>query len=798
MNKALAQTQPDFTPAPRLLQRKCSCGNHTAAGGECAECAGKKNKLQRKLRIGAVNDPLEHEADRVADQVMRRTPHGTAVHAPLSIQRMGNLGGGFEGEVPDSVTRTLSGSGRALDAGLRGDMEARFGRDFSNVRVHQGGLAERSAREVNARAYTVGSDVVFGAGEYAPGSQEGQRLLAHELAHVVQQEAFGAPIVSRKGIESYETRATPFTGADIANTSIGSYWEQIILGDYALAYSQTVNARFASNAEERDAVLSALWNVRPATLTTQTTKLVNLPARAGSPNFKPLVYKFEFRPKSTQEKKDNISIEFVAEDTAAVTAKTQPPPNDFKPTDPPPLTYSGFPNDDIKAYWAKHQGEQKHVFNWIENVAPDQFEKILTTDANSPANIKAPQRLTSFHVKGNKKAGEISDLTINFLGAAGVTSEEPPKGYHDKDRLDLYVEQSQTRPHAKKKDTLGVLSGIDPLPAAEKLPVKYAIWQYFETGTRNAEVDVIVPILTSGRRVFYTLRFGDKNNVDIERVSEEGASKGMKSQSEFDLSRVNGFADNSADLKKLSAWLKKRYPSVSATGTTVEEMRKSASDGLKAGSAKPEWFLNNYRLTVLAEVDGKSWLKQKHLIPANVTTDVKDFTPLDLNMLEFALQTMADPMLNLINGVRLIRQTEGYSKLPGKNDYVRKEDLAGLEQDNGNDKSVTIFDRANLSDPNLFVGGKNGVRQSSTMTAVHEFGHIVENKNGIKSAFSAFVAKNKIKPITWYAAAKPASDFFTEAFSLFHADPEWMKSNIPMMHAWFETLSQSGKPPPLN
>jgi Domain of unknown function (DUF4157) len=172
--------------APQLL-RKCSCGSHTASSGECAECAQKKNNLQRKLRIGAANDPLEHEADRVADQVMRRTPHSAAAHAPISIQRMGSSGGSFEGDVPDSVKRTLSGSGRALDASLSADMGARFGRDFSHVRVHQGGLAEQSARDVSARAYTVGRDVVFGAGEYAPGSQAGQRLIAHELAHVAQQ-----------------------------------------------------------------------------------------------------------------------------------------------------------------------------------------------------------------------------------------------------------------------------------------------------------------------------------------------------------------------------------------------------------------------------------------------------------------------------------------------------------------------------------------------------------------------------------------------------------------------------------
>jgi len=66
-------------------------------------------------------------------------------------------------------------------------MEQRFGHDFSRVRVHTDAAAEQSARAVSARAYTVGADIVFGRGHYAPGAMEGKKLLAHELTHVLQQ-----------------------------------------------------------------------------------------------------------------------------------------------------------------------------------------------------------------------------------------------------------------------------------------------------------------------------------------------------------------------------------------------------------------------------------------------------------------------------------------------------------------------------------------------------------------------------------------------------------------------------------
>ncbi|MDB4950665.1 MAG: hypothetical protein JWM27_3314 [Gemmatimonadetes bacterium] len=92
---------------------------------------------------------------------------------------------------PPAVHDILRSPGQALDAGTRAYMEPRFGHSFADVRVHADGAAADSARAVGARAYAVGSSVVFGSGRYAPGTPDGRRLIAHELAHVVQQS--GAP-----------------------------------------------------------------------------------------------------------------------------------------------------------------------------------------------------------------------------------------------------------------------------------------------------------------------------------------------------------------------------------------------------------------------------------------------------------------------------------------------------------------------------------------------------------------------------------------------------------------------------
>ena len=91
--------------------------------------------------------------------------------------------------VPASVDHVLASSGSPLEPALRQDMERRFGHDFSRVRVHSGAAAEQSAQDVNANAYTVGQNIVFGAGRFAPETHEGRRLIAHELAHTIQQSS---------------------------------------------------------------------------------------------------------------------------------------------------------------------------------------------------------------------------------------------------------------------------------------------------------------------------------------------------------------------------------------------------------------------------------------------------------------------------------------------------------------------------------------------------------------------------------------------------------------------------------
>ncbi|HEX3864894.1 MAG TPA: DUF4157 domain-containing protein [Stellaceae bacterium] len=152
---------------------------HHGLGNRALLSLMRAKRLQPKARLSGPGDAAEIAADRAAETVLAR---------PLRE----NIGGSQvlpelqRAEPPATAIAPLSG-GRSLDPHIRAPLEARFGEDFADVRIHTGDHAGKLADNLDARAFTTGRDIVFGDGEFAPGTMRGQRLLAHELAHVVQQ-----------------------------------------------------------------------------------------------------------------------------------------------------------------------------------------------------------------------------------------------------------------------------------------------------------------------------------------------------------------------------------------------------------------------------------------------------------------------------------------------------------------------------------------------------------------------------------------------------------------------------------
>ena len=180
--------------------------------------------IQAKLKISQPGDTYEQEADRVAEQVMKMsTSNDIALtiskeeeridrkcstcemkkeneeEKNLDISRKPSTISNFEvsSEAINKISNMRASGGSSLDHDTQELMESKFGYDFGSVRIHRDAKAAESVQTVNALAYTLGEDIVFGDGQYNPSSKDGKRLLAHELTHVVQQ--------------SYDIRKKPYS-----------------------------------------------------------------------------------------------------------------------------------------------------------------------------------------------------------------------------------------------------------------------------------------------------------------------------------------------------------------------------------------------------------------------------------------------------------------------------------------------------------------------------------------------------------------------------------------------------------
>lgn len=193
-------------PIGSVLRLQGLVGNRTSQ--RLVQARRQADAVPSTLPVGGPDDVHEREADLMTVQALH-----PAAHAAVGVDRAGRheRGAGPETAAPQSVHEVLRSPGRPLDPATRHFMGSRFGRDFHDVRVHADDRAAASAHAVHARAYTVGSHVVFSANQYAPHTVPGRRLLAHELAHVAQQDRLPGRRLQREA-----TRPRAATGTSVA------------------------------------------------------------------------------------------------------------------------------------------------------------------------------------------------------------------------------------------------------------------------------------------------------------------------------------------------------------------------------------------------------------------------------------------------------------------------------------------------------------------------------------------------------------------------------------------------------
>ncbi len=240
--------------------------------------------IQAKLRVGPAGDRYEREADRVAREVttipdastrspVQRQEEEEEVQAkrasptitPLvqhkeeeeELQTKSRGKSGFTVTAQtEKRLKSLDGAGKPLSKEMRRFMEPRFGTDFGGVRVHSGGDAVQLNRDLNAKAFTHGRDIYFGAGAYAPETDTGKRLLAHELTHVVQQT--GSAQRKPQSSEVLQAKLKGSTAALVAVSNHGKQWHNILnaLSGYeALETAQVQRLLTFKRLKEQDQVM---------------------------------------------------------------------------------------------------------------------------------------------------------------------------------------------------------------------------------------------------------------------------------------------------------------------------------------------------------------------------------------------------------------------------------------------------------------------------------------------------------------------------------------------------------------
>ncbi len=765
-----------------------SAASEAMPGQSCAEAGNdmvclQRLPIQRKLQVGATDDPMEVEADAMADKVMRM-PEASFIQrkcahceeeergirrAPLLsfIRKKGSNSDSDSGHTADdevsNAIQSTRGGGSSLPEETRQFMEHRFGAGFSDVHVHTGDQAAQLSDRLNARAFTIGNDIYFNRGMYDPGSAEGKRLMAHELTHVVQQGAADENTVRRDDrVDDYtdkvffnrpviETSAFKDTSGGANGIGGYNYWYRKLNAVYEVQgpVLAAAPAGMQMGTAAWNVILAKAWELRPAAL----------PAAGSAPVKKTAV----------------VQVRMIA----------TPPALDKPFSAHCAFTYS---YDATKG---------KPVFQLL-----------------------------------------LSEFTADKMivpATAGVT---------DKDYADFLLEEDQQK-HPGATEKPGAIKGLDTIADADERRIikNIAVELYInETTTagvtqrtlRNTEIDQVIPISTNtadpSKTVFYYYTFifhkpdaAGLVDIEVKRIGKKGDT--VVGDPDLPLiTRIPGYMENAFDAAKaetpdkLVKWIQERYKATiteaEIKAPTVKEITEKTNALIATRCTTPEWFKKNYAIIVMDAATAKTRLKTFHKYTDAELAGVKDYTTGELTMVELSLERMSLPVLKRLNTVFLARQDASIKVNPGQ--------ISGLTQGyylynattkvltTGQSNTITMYDGA-FAKADAFLGGVAGVNPTGTRDVTHELGHAVGNTllgnkqsdPTIQSQFNKFVKDLGLTAVTTYARGNTGigstdTEYFPEAFMLFNDDPEWLFNNQYQTYTWFLYLQQTGTAPALD
>lgn len=699
-----------------------------------------------------------------------------------------------------AVTGPLDGA--PMPAPLRRFYEPRFGQSLAHVRLHTGAAAQRAAQALQAHAFTCDRHIWLGRERAAAPSM----TLAHELAHAVMHDR---ATIWR---EPYETRVTALSREQNQTLAGRSYWEQRVMQRFAL----TLDSRFGSNPEERDAALAVLWSLAPATpVATHRVMLVPIgartvpaaPATGGGPAPAPtqtpeLLVRFVLDPPQARGALSRVSVEFVSAAAGLSPIVLPAAAAGFTPAEvsggwsqagfPAPAAGGSQPAD----YWARYPAEHAALFQWIQGVAPEQFSQLVTTETRRGGSVA---HRSTFVVSGRHAGDDIRSVRFVLAGEVAAESQQSAAaGYRGHgDAVDAEFDRLRER----SADRLGSVTLPAGLPADEVVPVKEAVHRYFEAGgARQTEVDVIVPVGPDARNVLYTLVFGAGNDVAVSRIGEAGTGAGMVRLDRLDVRRVRGFPTG-GNAAALRSWWAARYPgagSLAAPATADAATLVAEMNGLlSAGPATAGWFARVYGIEAMTGTATTARLRTTHAMTEPMAADAENLSATDLQMLELSLQTLTDSERTRLRGLKIGRKATPFTQNARGAIVAGTADQYGYTlQSAAGDLTTVFFGPLYAANAATFRGGSAAsALPEVTMRMLHEIGHATGFSGGIEAAFNAWLARHPQAAPTRYAATAGGKEMFPEVWALYHADPHFLCTSAPDLYAWLDALATTGAAP---
>jgi Domain of unknown function (DUF4157) len=352
------------------------------------------------------------------------------------------------------------------------------------------------------------------------------------------------------------------------------------------------------------------------------------------------------------------------------------------------------------------------------------------------------------------------------------------------------------RQQAQSTDGL-VLGALDlsavPDDETELAAVKEEIVLYFDIGTVNAEVDVVLN-LEANRRAFYTLLFDQNRNVIARKIGEQSQTPQLDPTTPS-IARAEGYPGQK--MRPLKHWLQTRYPALSnIEGKTAQELEENANSALRERCKTPQWFEDNYQFRVFSKEETEQRLRNVNRYTDEQLIGVKDFEVDELQSLELGFEPITQALLSQMQDTRLGRQD--ISRFDIDNGQVKPDkDVGGQTFSEISPPMIILYDTGLRARPHVF-GSASGLHLHSSRVIAHETGHVLQHllKEPEFAELLALVEEtagigiSTMPRFTGYADKEPDRESFAEAYSLFVTDPVWVQTHYPSVHAWFVKLFQ--------